>query len=115
MRFCGRAEEALRLVQYQVISSGLAPAEMGDRLTLRAGDRPEVQAVVETVGGRPLSTEVHLIRSGKVVRSIQGDTPITLRWTEPPLPPGSKLYYRLDVRGPGGNQILSNPIFIQTT
>ena len=105
-------EEGLRLVQFQAISSGLAPAEMGDRLTLRAGDRPEVQAVVETVGGRPLSTEVHLIRSGKVVHSIQGDTPITLHWTEPPLPPGSKLYYRLDVRGPGGNQILSNPIFV---
>ena len=105
-------EEGLRLVQFQAISSGLAPAEMGDSLALRAGDRPEVQAVVETAGGRRLSTEVRLIRSGKVVHSIRGDTPVTLRWTEPSLPPGSKLYYRLDVRGPGGNQILSNPIFV---
>ena len=105
-------EDALALVQFQVVASALAPAEMGDRLTLRAGDRPEVQALVETVGGRRLSTEVRLIRSGKVVHSIRGDTPITLRWTEPPLPPGSKLYYRLDVRGPSGNQILSNPIFV---
>jgi len=104
-------EDALALVQFRVVASTLAPAEMGDRLTLRASDRPEVQAVIETAGGRPLSTEERLIRSGKVVHSIRGDTPVTLRWTEPPLPPGSKLYYRLDVRGPGGNQILSNPIF----
>jgi hypothetical protein len=105
-------EESLKLVKFQAIPSGLPPAEMGDRLALRAGDRPEVQAAVETAGGRPLSIEVRLIRSGKVVHSIRGDTPVTLRWTEPPLPPGSKLYYRLDVRGPGGNQILSNPIFV---
>ena len=104
-------EDALALVQFQVVASALAPAEMGGSLALRAGDRPEVQALVETAGGRPLSTDVRLIRSGKVVHSIRADTPVTLRWSEPPLPPGSKLYYRLDVRGPSGNQILSNPIF----
>jgi hypothetical protein len=105
-------EESLVLDQFQTVVPGLASAEAGGRLALRAGDRPEVQAAVGTASGRRLSVESRLIRSGVVVHSIQGDTPVALRWVEPPLPPGTQLYYRLDVRSPDGNRILSNPIFV---
>jgi hypothetical protein len=107
-------EESLALDRFQVINPGGASAEMGARLTSRAGDRPAVEAVIGAGGGRRLAVETRLIRSGLVVHSVKGDTPVTLRWLEPPLPPGAKLYYRLDIRGPGGLWILSNPIFLET-
>jgi hypothetical protein len=58
--------------------------------------------------------EVRLIRSGVVVQTLRGDTPVTVRWTEPPLASDAALYFRLEARGPAGLRLLSNPIFVQT-
>ena len=61
-----------------------------------------------------MTVQADLVRSGVVVQSVRGETPIILRWKDVPLPPNTSLYYRLDVRGPAGHQILSNPIFVQS-
>lgn len=109
------AETGLILGQFQVRLPDQPPAEAGDQVSLRHGLQPEVQASIRATGDLRLPVEVILIRSGKVVQSLRGETPFTLRWSEPPLVPGASLFYRLQVRGPGGHAILSNPIFVRTT
>ena len=107
-------EAGLVLDQFQVLRPGYPPAEAGDRIVLRRGDRPEVRAAIHATGGRPLAIQALLVRNGKVVHSIRHDTPVTLEWSEPALRAGSSLFYRLEVRGPSGHRILSNPIFLQS-
>ena len=105
-------EEGLVLDRFQAISADAPPAEAGSLLTLRAGARPEIHAVVGTAGGKRLPIEVRLIRSGAVVQTLRGDTPLALRWTDAPLAKGSKSFFRLDIRGAGGHRLLSNPVFL---
>jgi hypothetical protein len=107
-------EVGLILDQFQVSLPPRPPAEAGEQLALRAGDRPEVRAVVRATDGRRVGIQVLLNRAGAVAQSLRGETPLTLSWTEAPLPAGTRLFYRLIVRGPAGHQILSNPIFVQT-
>ncbi len=106
-------EQGLVLDQFQVGLPGQPPAEAGGRLTVNAGDRPEVRAAIGTAVPGRLPVEVLVIRSGEVVQTLRGETPLSLRFTERPVPPGTNLYYRLQVRGPTPHQILSNPIFVR--
>lgn len=105
-------EAGLILDQFQVLLPGRPPAESGDRIMLRAGDKPEVRAAIHVTDGRRIGIRVLLVRNGKVVDSLEGETPFTLRWSESTLPGGASVFYRLEVRGPAGHQILSNPIFV---
>ncbi|MEK7220533.1 MAG: hypothetical protein AAB253_04995, partial [candidate division NC10 bacterium] len=107
-------EVGLILDQFQVILPPRPPAEAGEQLALRAGDRPEVRAVVRATDGRQVGIQVLLNRAGAVAQSLRGETPLMLSWTEAPLPAGTRMFYRLIVRGPAGHQLLSNPIFVQT-
>jgi len=108
-------DENLALVHFQVVSSSAEPAEAGSRVAARPGDRPEVYAVIESVTGRRLPIEIRLVRSGSVVQTLRGETPVTLRWTESPLAADASLYYRLEARGPVGLRLLSNPIFVRAS
>ena len=108
-------DENLALERFQVVSPNSGSAEAGDDLRLRVGDRPEVHATVGSVSGRRLAVELRLVRSGVVVQTIRGDTPVVLRWMEPPLPPDSPLYYRLEATGRAGLHLLSNPIFVRAS
>lgn len=109
------AEQGLVLDQFQVILPDRPAAEAGERLSLPGGARPEVHAAIRATGERRMPIEALLIRSGKVVHSIRGETPLAFRWSEPPLSAGTGLFYRLQVRGVSGHKILSNPIFMRTT
>jgi hypothetical protein len=109
------ADDGLALNRFQVIAPDRPAAEAGGRLALAAGGRPEVQAEVRTLSGRRLPVEVRLIRSGAVIHSVRGETPLAFRWAEPPLPAGARLFFRLEVRGPGGHHLLSNPVFLQAS
>ncbi len=43
---------------------------------------------------------------------MKGETPLTIAWQDTALQPSGRAYYRLEVQGSGGHQILSNPIFV---
>ncbi len=105
-------EAGLVLDQFQVLLPEHPPAEAGGRIVLRGGERPEVRAAIHATGGRQIVIQALLVRNGIVVHSIRGETPATLRWIEPALPAGASLFYRVEVHGPAGHQILSNPIFL---
>lgn len=108
-------DEHLTLDRFQVATSQSESAEAGGTLRPRHGDRPEVHAVVGSETGRRLPVEVRLIRAGEVVQTYRGDTPVTVRWTEPPLAPDAAFYFRLDAKGPAGLRLVSNPIFVRAT
>ncbi|MBI4536535.1 MAG: hypothetical protein HY712_01105 [candidate division NC10 bacterium] len=105
-------EAGLALDQFQVSASGEAAAEAGGRLTARRGSLPLVRAVVRATTSAPMQVEVRLMRSGATVHSVKGETPLTITWQDAALQPSGRTYYRLEVQGPGGHQILSNPIFV---
>ena len=107
-------EAGLTLDQFQVFVPERPPAEAGDRITLRSGAEPVVRAAIRATGGGQIAIQALLVRNGIVVQTIRGETPVTLCWHEPPLSAGAHLYYRLEVRGPGGHRVLSNPIFLLT-
>ena len=108
-------EVGLVLDQFQTLLPDHPPAEAGDQIVLREGDQPEVRAAIRATDGRHIAVQALLVRNGIVVHSIRAETPATLRWIEPPLPAGASLFYRLEVRGPTGHQVLSNPIFLRST
>jgi hypothetical protein len=108
-------DETLALDRFQVLSPHAEPAEAGSQVTLPPGDRPEVHALVDIPGGRRVPIDVRLIRSGSLVRSLRAETPVALQWIEPSLAAQTRLYYRLEARGPAGLRLLSNPIFIRTS
>ncbi len=107
------ADVGLVLEQFQGTAPGQPAVESGSTLRLKAGEQPELQVSLRASPETKMAVRVRLIRSGAVVQSLRGETPLTLRWKEAPLPSGARLYYRLDVHGPAGHQILSNPIFVQ--
>jgi hypothetical protein len=107
-----RPDTSLVLDRFHVLLPGQGPVEAGGRLIGRAGDRPEVLASIRTTGGRGMAVEARLVRSGTLMHSQRGETPMTFRWSDAPLPAGARLFYRLEVRGPGGHRLLANPIFV---
>jgi hypothetical protein len=109
-----RPEFGLVLDQFQLLLPGRPPAESGDRIMLGAGDRPEVRAAIRATEGRRIAIEALLVRNGIVAHSIRGETPLLFRWSDAGLSVGASLFYRLEVRGPAGHQILSNPIFVHS-
>jgi hypothetical protein len=109
-----RPEAGLVLDQFQVLLPERPPAEAGDRITLRAGDRPEVRAAIRATDGRRIAIEALLVRNGIVAHSIRGETPLLFRWSDAGLSVGASLFYRLEVRGSAGHQILSNPILVHS-
>ena len=103
----------LILEDFRILIPVRPPGEAGDTVLARAGDRPEVVAVLRATDGRRMEIEIRLVRGGTVVHALRGETPITFRWADAALPDTAKVFYRLEARGPGGHRILSNPIFVR--
>ena len=105
-------ESGLALERFQVGVSGRPPVLSGGQLALPADARPEVQIAVTGNRPAPMQIAARLIRNGSVVHAVEGHTPLTIAWADKGLQPGARAYYRLEVQGRGGHQILSNPIFV---
>jgi hypothetical protein len=105
-------EAGLALEQFQAFAPGEAPVEAGGRLAVRLGNQPSIRVVVRATTSAPMRVEARLIRSGATVHTAKGETPLTLTWQDAALQPSARTYYRLEVQGPGGHHILSNPIFV---
>jgi len=58
------------------------------------------------------SLTVRLIRSGQLIQTFRGETPLSIYFQDEILEPGGKIYYRLDVRDKKGRKLVSNPIFV---
>ena len=105
-------EAGLALDQFQVSAPGEAPVEAGGWLTVRHGNQPLIRVGVRATTSAPMRVEARLIRSGAMVHTVKRETPFAFSWQETALQPSARVYYRLEVLGPGGHQILANPIFV---
>jgi len=54
-----------------------------------------------------------LIRSGKLLKTITGKTPLRIDYQDESKKPGKKVYYRLDVKDKRMRKLVSNPIFVK--
>ncbi len=59
------------------------------------------------------SVTVRLIRSGDLLESFSGETPLSINYKDDFFEPGKKIYYRLDAIDNRGRKLVSNPIFVK--
>ncbi|MFQ6111856.1 MAG: hypothetical protein ACE5LX_07500, partial [Nitrospinota bacterium] len=106
----GYEKDRLRLDEFRVEGEGGA-GTMGDELRLKGPAFISFRISSSDGSERPLT--VSLIARGRVVRKIEGRTPLSLRLKDEPMEPGTLTYYRLEARADGEDILLSNPIFIR--
>ncbi|MFO0730148.1 MAG: hypothetical protein U0361_03975 [Nitrospiraceae bacterium] len=86
------------------------------RMLVRQGMEPiTVHARVSTTDQAPHRVAVRVIRSGEVLAKREGDTPVDIDVTDSKLAAFSPGAYRLEVTGGGTGELLSNPIYVQSS
>lgn len=93
------------------VRRGDAEAVSGETLRASGNDPLEVRVKVSASDGGEYPIKALLVRNGAVVRMWAGKTPLDVVHRESFA--GAPSYYRLEVRGPGPHQLLSNPIFVR--
>lgn len=82
---------------------------MGDELL--TGDGPLIEGQITATDGKKYPIKVALIKKGSVWKTLEGKTPFDFRIVDNSSGTG-RTFYRLEVRGPGSQLIISNPIFV---
>ncbi|NIM90450.1 MAG: hypothetical protein GTO17_05825 [Candidatus Aminicenantes bacterium] len=85
---------------------------MGEEISLKR--YPIITIHISTIGlekGNSLS--IRLIRSGQLIHTFTGETPLSIYFEDEYFEPGRKIYYRLDIRDRKGRRLISNPIFVK--
>jgi hypothetical protein len=104
----------LRLDRFEVGEDGSErAAQSGEIFVRKEPGGVTVRVAVSTADARPHTVELALIRSGRTIARITGETPFTQRFADRTLPAGERAFYRVEVHGEGGKEILSNPIFVR--
>ncbi|MBI2880196.1 MAG: hypothetical protein HYY21_01325 [Candidatus Tectomicrobia bacterium] len=73
----------------------------------------EVSLRVSSSDGGRRVVSVHLIRDGRVVKTWRGETPLEQSFLDSFIPSGKTSFYRLEVSGPSGARLLTNPAFVR--
>ena len=104
--------QRLVLDDFSICSSGCAEtAVSGEELQLRQPAKIRIQLALKDSAEK--TATVHLIRSGKLIRTFKDKLPINISFQDTYHRPGEKIFYRIDVRARGAGRLLSNPIFIK--
>jgi hypothetical protein len=103
----------LRLDEFRLLSNGQS-AGMGEILHgSRSGDII-IRVGVSAIDGKQYSAKLRVIRSGQVIRQIEGQTPLQMELADHAAQRGEWLNYRVEVVGKGG-ELLTNPIYVSPT
>ncbi|HLC41477.1 MAG TPA: hypothetical protein VJO34_07585 [Methylomirabilota bacterium] len=105
-----KASAPLVLEEWSVVQSNRA-AISGDRLRATGTGPIEVRMAVAAADGSQLPVRLTLIRGSELAGVWSGKTPFRMNFKDPVAP--ARGYYRLEVRGPSPNRILTNPIFVE--
>jgi hypothetical protein len=85
---------------------------MGEEIYLKS--YPIITIHVSTIGlEKGNSLTIRLVRSGRLIQSFTGETPLSIYYQDEFFEPGRKIYYRLDIRDKKGRKLVSNPIFVR--
>jgi hypothetical protein len=109
----GEQNVLLRLDEFQV-SSGGKSAEIGEILDGSTSDGILIRVGISTIDERPSAATLRVIRSGAVIRQVEGQTPIQLELVDREARYGPGLNYRVEVVGKSG-ELLTNPIYVAPT
>jgi hypothetical protein len=91
-------------------SKTLQKGIMGEEISVNG--YPTINIFVSTAGStekNPIT--VRLIRSGKLLKTFSGETPLNIDFADEFYEPGQKIYYRLDAEDRKGRKLVSNPVF----
>jgi hypothetical protein len=104
----------LRLDRFEVGEDGGERGGQSGEIFVRKGHGGvTIRVAVSTADAKAHTVELSLIRSGQTIARITGETPFTQRFMDRTLPAGERAFYRVEVHGEGGREILSNPIFLR--
>jgi hypothetical protein len=56
---------------------------------------------------------IRLVRSGTLLKTFSGQTPLSADYKDELFKPGEKIFYRLDVSDKKGRRLVTNPIFVK--
>jgi hypothetical protein len=105
-----KASAPLVLEEWSVSESNRV-ARSGEWLRTSGKSPVEVQMAVAAADGNELPVRFTLIRGNELAGVWSGKTPFRMSFKDAAAP--ARGYYRLEVRGPSPNRILTNPIFIE--
>ncbi|MBD3426999.1 MAG: hypothetical protein GF409_07225 [Candidatus Omnitrophica bacterium] len=101
----------LQIRSFTVKYSNGETAGMGEELL--ASGPVEVDFFVGWEGVPQGEVTADLVRSGKVIKQFKFAQPGRISFSDDYYEPGSKIYYRLDVRGKYPSMLFSNPVFVR--
>ncbi|MFC1798399.1 hypothetical protein ACFLZL_01150 [Thermodesulfobacteriota bacterium] len=84
-------------------------AILGEEIRLKGNPNIHISLALKIPNKK--QAEVRLIRSGRLVRTFKGTLPMDIDYEDHFYKPGEKIFYRMDVKGPG--ILVSNPIFVR--
>lgn len=103
----------LRLDEFRLLNNGRS-AGIGETLHGSSGGDLIVRVGVSAVDGKPYAARLRVIRSGEVIRQVDGLTPLQVELADREARRGEWLNYRVEVVGKGG-ELLTNPIYVSPT
>jgi hypothetical protein len=103
----------LQLDEFRVVNEERS-AGIGETLHGRTSDDILVRVEVSAIDGKPYAAKLRVIRSGQVIKQVEGQTPLRVDLVDREAPRGEWLNYRVEVIGKGG-ELLTNPIYVSPT
>ncbi len=100
----------LRLDEFRLLNNGQS-AGIGETLRGNGNGDIIVRVGVSAIDGKPYAAKLRVIRSGQVIRQIEGQTPLRIELADREAQRGEWLNYRVEVVGKGG-ELLTNPIHV---
>lgn len=100
----------LRLDEFRLSNSGQS-AGIGETLHERSGGDLIVRVGVSAVDGKQYAAKLRIIRSGQVIRQIEGRTPLRIELADREVRSEERLYYRVEAVSNSG-ELLTNPIYV---
>jgi len=106
----GDESSLLQLDEFRVLNNEQS-ARIGETLHGSTSGDLIVRVGVSAVDGKPYAAKLRVIRSGHVIRQIEGQTPLQVELADHEAQRREWLNYRVEVVGKAG-ELLTNPIYV---
>ena len=94
------------------LSNGSNYAISGDNIIINES-HPTINIKVVSSDGKIRALKLFIIKMGKVIKIVDGQTPLTFIYKDDTQMPGENFFYRLEIKVDRLTKLLSNPIFVK--
>ena len=77
--------------------------------TIISKSKPRIRIKILSSDQRRYDIRIRIIRSGKLINTFSGTTPLAVNFSDDYFQPGEQVYYRIDIPG----VLVSNPVFVR--